>query len=53
MVLRVSVLRAELLLKLERFKKKKPTNILRGDSNADETVAWEYVFPAVIPAQPR
>lgn len=43
----------ELLLKLEPFKKKKPTTIRRGEGRADETIEGEYEFPAVILTQPR
>lgn len=44
---------AELLLKLEPFKKKKPMNIHRGAETENESTEWEYVFPEVIPASPR
>lgn len=42
----------ELLLKLEPFRKK-PTNLIRGASNTEESLEWEYDFPAVILTQPR
>lgn len=43
----------ELLLKLEPFKKKKPTNVHRGEGTEGDSAEWEYVFPEVIEAEAR
>ncbi|GJQ53125.1 MAG: hypothetical protein HKUEN02_19720 [Anaerolineaceae bacterium] len=43
---------AELVLKLEPFKKRKKTTV-RGEGNDAESFEWEYIFPDVIQSELR